>query len=59
MNKYYLRPIILSVIGYKIIKDKIAVAIKPLYKAPIIFLLEPRRNKKSSCYRGNVYKIHL
>jgi hypothetical protein len=28
------------------INDKIAVAIKPLYKAPIIFLLGPKRTKK-------------
>ena len=27
-------------------KDKIAVAIKPLYNAPIIFLLGPKRTKK-------------
>ena len=32
--------------GYKIIKDKIAVATKPLYRAAIIFLLFPNLTKK-------------
>ena len=39
---------------YKTITEKIAVATKPLYKAPIIFLLEPSRTKKVPAIDVNI-----
>ena len=48
MNRItFVKPKVALVKGYKISKDRIAVAINPLYKAPIIFLLFPNLQTKS------------
>ena len=44
-NSELSKPIILSVTGYKIITEKIAVAINPLYKAFITFFEFPNLTK--------------
>mgnify|MGYP001285862658 CR=1 FL=1 len=45
--------------GYKTITDKIAVTIKPLYRAPIIFLLEPNFTKKVPAIEVSIHEAPI
>ena len=45
MERFVLKPTTKSVTKYKTINDKMAVAIKPLYKAPMIELFLPSLTK--------------